>query len=228
LSALILNVADFKENSLFSLGEDEKKLMKFLLKQHLNYKQIETIFFLYPNQFSSIIIKEANKKDLILEKNYTFRGKYRIIQSYLILENDFRRLLNQYKHKIKTKRTKFYGRSYLEQLILILRYMFNRNSRAKEVSKRWAKYKAYDDKQEFLKLALEIAAKIKNKDFSYGWQEDPGAINFEYVYYFQLGKKQVSFHSAELYLDAPEFHGKWIGYRNERFPMGLSQIKQFI
>jgi len=195
--------------------------MKYLLKQRLRYEKVQTAIFLYPNQFSRWIVREANKHDLILETEYKFRGKYRIINYYVILENDFKKLLQKYKKLILDRREKFYNRSYLDQLLLILNYIFKRNNRAKEVLKRSAKYKAYNDKDSFLRLALNIAKKISNPDFKYGWGEDPAAINYEYVYYFQLGSKQVSFHSDELYLGVPEFKDMWIGYKNERFPFKL-------
>jgi len=46
-------------------------------------------------------------------------------------------------------------------------------------------------------------------------------INFEFVYYFQIGNKQVSFHSNIEYSNCPEFKGNWIGHRNESFPFKL-------
>jgi hypothetical protein len=96
------------------------------------------------------------------------------------------------------------------------------------VSRFSATQKAYGDKTQFLRLALDIAKKIKNNDFSFGWQEDPGAINFEYVYYFQFREKQVSFHSDQLYLGVPEFEGQWIGEINETFPFDLRAIKKYL
>lgn len=192
--------------------------MKFLLKQKLHYEKEQTIYYLYPNQFSRWIVKRANEYDLILEKEYEFEGKYKHITRYLILENDFKRLLRAYKRKILKKRSRFNSRPYLEQMILLLRYIFKRNNNAKEASSYSASQKAYNDKSKFLEIALEIAQKVKNPHFSYGWQEDPNESFHCYVYYFQLGTKQVSFHDAILYPSVPEFEGQWVGYRNESFP----------
>lgn len=197
--------------------------MKFLLKQKLHYKQENSLFYIYPNGFSKDFIKMAKKRDLIFEINYIWTGRYKRIISYEILENDFKRLLNIHKSNILEKRKKFYEKEALVQLIIILKYIFKRNQRAKEVMIRSAKYKAYDDKNEFLKLALNIAKTITNDNFSYGFQEDPGTINYEDVYYFQLGNKQISFHSDIYYLECPEFQGSWIGYRNETFPFKLTR-----
>lgn len=195
--------------------------MKYLLKQHLHFKREGPIYRLYPNQFSGQIIKEANKNQLILDINKTWTGKYYNVNFYEILENDFKRLLMHYKQEIEIKREKFYNRPHLEQLILILKYIYTRNNRAKEVSKRYARYKAYDDKKEFLELALNIAKAIRDDNFQYGFQVDPGRPDHMIIYYFQLGKKQVSFHSDITYNDVPEFKGKWNGKRNESFPFRI-------
>lgn len=192
--------------------------MKFLLKQQLHYEQEQTIIYFYPNRFSRTIVSEAKRRDLIFDINYCFKNNHKIVQSYEILENDFKRLLTSYKNKILEKRSKFFARPLLDQLILILKYMFTRNLRAKEVIKYSASRNAYDDKDVFLRIALNIAKNIDIDNFKYGWGEDPGTINFEYVYYFELGAKQVSFHSSVLYDDVPEFRGNWIGYRNQTFP----------
>ncbi len=197
--------------------------MKFLLKQNLNYKKVGFIYYLFPNQFSSQIIRLAKKKDVILDIEYKWIGKYRNVESYLILENDFKRLRNIFKKRIIEKRNRFHQQAYLIQLIQILKYIFQRNNRAKVNFKYSAIQKAYNDKQEFLDLALDIARKIKKNEFSYGWQEDPKQSYHQYIYYFQLGKNQVSFHSSELILDIPEFQGNWIGYKNEMFPLKIKQ-----
>lgn len=202
--------------------------MKYLLKQQLKYEKEQTIYYVYPNQFSSGFIKLAKKRSLIFDINKSWDGNYSVIKSYEILENDFHRLLNIFNKKIKEKRKKFYNRPFLEQLILVLKYIFNRNTRAKEVSKYSAHTKAYNDKQDFLELALQIAKKITNKEFSYGVQEDPAANFYPYIYYFQVQKKQVSFHSEILYSDCPEFKGKWIGYKNRTFPFNLREIKKLV
>lgn len=202
--------------------------MKFLLKQKLNYRKEQTIYYIYPNLFSSQIVREANKRGLILDVNKKWRGKYYNVDSYEILENDFKRLLTQYKKRIQEKRNRFYKKDPMIQLILILKYIFNRNIRAKEVSKYYASQKAYDDKKEFLELALNIAKNIKNNGFKYGFQEDPSQSYHNIIYYFQIGKKQVSFHSNKLHSDCPKFKEKWIGYRNEEFPFKLKKIKKIL
>ncbi len=199
--------------------------MKFLLKQKLKYKKIGFVYYLYPNQFSSQIIKQAKKKDAILDIEYKWNGKYRNVESYLILENDFKRLRAIFKKRITEKRNRFYQQACLIQLIQIVKYIFQRNNRAKENYKYSAIQKAYNDKQEFLDLALDIAKKIKIKEFSYGWQEDPTQSYHQYIYYFQLGNKQVSFHSSKLIIECPEFQGVWIGYRNETFPFKIAKNK---
>ena len=198
--------------------------MKFLLKQNLNYKKVGFIYYLFPNQFSSQIIRLAQKREVIFDTEYKWNGKYRNVESYLILENDFKRLRANFKKRIIEKRNRFYQQDHLIQLIQILKYIFQRNNRAKENFKYSAIQKAYNDKQEFLDLALDIAKKITNEEFSYGWQEDPKQSYQQYLYYFQIGSNQISFHSNELRLDCPEFRGVWIGYRNLSFPFKMSKI----
>ena len=195
--------------------------MKFLLKQKLNYKKVGFIYYLYPNQFSSQIIKQAKKKGVILDIEYKWNGKYRNVESYLILENDFKRLRVIFKKRIVEKRNRFHQQAPLIQLIQILEYIFQRNNRAKENYKYSAIQKAYNDKQVFLELAINIAKNIKRDDFCYGWQEDSKQDYYSYIYYFQLGKKQVSFHSAKLILNSPEFQGTWFGHRNLSFPFKI-------
>ena len=107
----------------------------------------------------------------------------------------------------------------------MLKYIFKRNNRAKEVKKYSARLNAYDDKTEFLELGLRLAEKIKNEAFSYGYQTDPANSYHHYIYYFQLSDKQISFHSERLFSDCPKFEGKWIGYRNESFPFKTPRIK---
>ena len=136
--------------------------MKFLLKQKLNYEKVGFIYHLFPNQFSSDIVKQAKKSSLILDINYKWNGKYCNVQSYLILENDFKRLKAIFKKRIIEKRNRFHQQAHLIQLIQILKYIFQRNNRAKENSKYSAIQKAYNDKQEFLDLALDIAKKMTN------------------------------------------------------------------
>lgn len=199
--------------------------MKYLLKQQLHYEKEETLFHVYPNEYSSNFIRLANRQELILQVNKEWNGKYSTIQSYDILENDFKRVLRRHKARIIEKRNKFYGQSLLVQLILILKYIFNRNIRAKEVQNYSAKLNAYDDKTEFLRLALNIAKRIQNDHFSYGYQTDPANSYHHYIYYFQIGDKQVSFHNSFLYSNCPKFEGKWIGFRNERFPFKHPKTK---
>lgn len=74
------------------------------------------------------------------------------------------------------------------------------------------------DKNEFLELVLNIAAKVKNENFSFGFQWDPDELYYPIIYYFQFGDKQVSFHSNYEKEGVPKFQGQWIGYRNESFP----------
>jgi len=199
--------------------------MRFLLKQKLRFKKENTLYYIFPNQYSSQFIRIAKKLDLIFDINERWENNRRIIESYEILENDFKKIYQIFRSKIEEKRKKFFNRPFLKQLILILRYIFNRNQRAKEVSSYSRTQKAYNDKQEFLDLALDIAKKIKYDDFSYGWQLDPNQSNYKYIYYFQYKDKQVSFHSNRLYPYCLEFKEQWIGYRNERFPFKLHEIK---
>lgn len=197
--------------------------MKYLLKQSIDFKTDTSGLFieLFPNNFSRSLVREANKKKLILSTSYTYRYGYKAVHNYLFFRHSFLALLDKYQKKIQTKRDKFYKKKPLTQLILVLKYIFQRNIRAKEVFKRSAKYKAYDDKEDFLRIALDIAKEVRYKQFSYGWEEDVHAINYEYVYYFQLKDKQVSFHSSKLYLDVPEFQGTWTGIRNTDFPLKI-------
>jgi hypothetical protein len=202
--------------------------MKFLLPQKLNFKKDHTFFYIYPNHCSRQFIRIAKDLDLIFNITYTWSNGHQTIEKYEILENDFKFIFKCFRSKIEKKRKKFYSRPALEQLILLLKYIFKRNMKAKQVRKFSARQKAYEDKNQFLRLALNISKNIKNHHFSFGWQEDPGTINFEYVYYFQFKNKQVSFHSDKLYLDVPEFEGQWIGHPNETFPFDLRVIKKYL
>ncbi|MBD3212360.1 MAG: hypothetical protein GF311_07115 [Candidatus Lokiarchaeota archaeon] len=202
--------------------------MKYLLKQRLDFKKEKTLYYLYPNSFSRKFVKIAKKEGLIFDVNYRWVNKHRIVRDYEILENDFKKVFKIFRIQIEDKRKKFYRRPYLEQLLLVLRYLFKRNKRAKRVNRYSATQKAYEDKSRFLGIALDIAKKIKHEHFSFGWQEDPGTINFEYVYYFQFREKQISFHSPQLYPNVPEFEGQWIGNINETFPFDLRSIKKYL
>ena len=199
--------------------------MRFLLKQKLRFKKENTLYYIFPNQYSSQFIRIAKKLDLIFDINERWENNRRIIESYEILENDFKKTYQIFRSKIEEKRKKFFNRPFLEQLILVLRYIFNRNQRAKEVSSYSRTQKAYNDKQEFLELALNIAKKIRDENFSYGWALDPSQEYYKYIYYFQYKDKQVSFHSKRLYSNYPKFKGQWIGYRDDDFPFKLHEIK---
>lgn len=74
-------------------------------------------------------------------------------------------------------------------------------------------------------MALNIAKRIRNEHFIYGWQQDPSEEYYQYIYYFQYKDKQVSFHNDILYKKVPEFKGQWIGYKNESFPFNLRIVK---
>lgn len=143
--------------------------MKFLLKQRLRFEKEKTIYYLFPNQFSRYIVKKANKKDLILDSKLTRNGKYKKVEYYEILENDFKRLFYAFKRRIEKKRSRFYARPFLEQLILVLRYLFKRNNDAKKVESWGASHRAYEDKSRFLRIALNIAKKIDLPKFEGEW-----------------------------------------------------------
>lgn len=198
-----------------------KLIVKYLLKQRIRRKKEQSIIHIFPNQFSSGLIKLARKKDIVKNINQSWNGKYFTIKSYDISINDYNILISLYKKKIEQKRKQFYDQDPLIQLILILKYIFKRNNKAKDNKKYSAIQKAYQDKQEFLEIALEIAKNIKNSNFLYGWQKDLMELYHPYVYYFQIGTKQVSFHSDKLIANCPEFKGKWIGYRNKKFPFKI-------
>jgi len=78
--------------------------------------------------------------------------------------------------------------------------------------------------EELAKLTEKFAKQVRRKDFLYGWKEDPQQLFHNYIYYFQFGKKQVSFHSGKLILGCQEFQGEWIGHRNETFPFKINVI----
>ena len=87
--------------------------MKFLLKQKLNYEKVGFIYYLYPNQFSRQIIHLAKKRDIILDINYKWNGKYRNVESYMILENDFKHLRAIFKKRVIEKRNRFQQQAHL-------------------------------------------------------------------------------------------------------------------
>jgi len=156
-------------------------------------------------------------------------GKYYITKYYLFDKDEYFQLLSQYKGKINEKRDQFWNQDPIIQLIKLLKYIFERNNRAKEVEKYSASQNAYDDKNKFLEIALEIARDINYSFFSYGYGEDPWNDYHHYIYYFQIENLgQLSFHSEKLFNNVPEFPSKWIGKINEKFPFNLRDVKSKI
>ncbi len=199
--------------------------MKFLLKQKLRIKREEPFVYLYPNSCSASFVRIAKKLDLIFDTEQKKFKNHLQVERYTILENDYKQIFKLFRGKIEDQRSQFYARPFLEQLILILEYIFKRNHRAKEVRTYSASIKAYDDKQEFLRMALDIAKNITYRNFFYGYQQDLDQAIHKYIYYFQIDDKQVSFHSQIYYSDCPKFSGSWNGYINKSFPFNLTEIK---
>ena len=201
--------------------------MKYLLKQQVHIQHRNGHVHVKPG--CAGLIRMANKlnldKDIIQEQ----RGEYLITTAYIFKEEDYYWLSLNYRAYLKEKRDKFYSQKPLIQLVKLLRYIFNRNIRAKEVSKYSSSIRAYNDKDLFLQKALDIAKTIQNTHFSYGYQEDPYETYYCYVYYFEIEDQgQISFHSNKLYPEVPLFPGEWIGNINEAYPFHLKQIKKII
>jgi len=202
--------------------------LKFLLPQKIEKRKVIGAYLIYPG--NAEFIKLANKMSLIqdVKKHWDNINNYLIVEYYIIFEKDFLKLSKLYKQKLEEKRNNFYSQHPLIQLQQLLKYIFERNSKAKQNKKYYNKIKAYGDKSQFLEMALDIAKNIENKHFSYGFQEDINTINFEYIYFFQILDKQVSFHSDRLHRDIPDFEGKWNGIRNDKFPFTMNLIKKVI
>jgi len=200
-------------------------MMKFLLPQKIKKRKVEDgkIRVLAGN---AGFIRHARQH--IIQENKAYRGKYLITESYDMLSDDYKKVLGEFKRMIEEKRKKFYTCSLLEQLILLLKYIFIRNKQAKLVEKYSAEVNAYNDKAQFLEMALNIAKNIETPNFQFGYQVDPDSTFHQIIYYFQIDEKQVSFHSEQLYPGVPEFNGAWIGHRNESFPFNLREIKRLI
>jgi len=193
----------------------------------LNCRIKERLIYLFPNEFSANLIKFANKGNYPFKKIYEKGEKYSSIAHYEFKEIIYNKLIVEYKEQIKAKRTSFEKKPLLYQLVLLLRYTFKRNKQAKKVHY-FAKQRAYEDKNIFLKKVLELASKINNPNFNYGWQFDPEKKNYPNIYYFQIGKLQVSFHHYKKYENCPDFEGTWIGYELEEYPIKLNEIKCLI
>lgn len=200
--------------------------MKFLLKQRIEKRKVIGAYLIYPG--NAEFIKLANKMNLVQDVKKHWDNDYFVVEYYIIFEKDFLKLSKLYKQKLEEKRNNFYSKHPLIQLQRLLKYIFERNSKAKQNKKYYNKIKAYSDKSQFLEMALDIAKTIENKHFSYGFQEDINSINFEYVYFFQIFDKQVSFHSDRLHGDIPDFEGKWNGIRNDKFPFTMNIVKKAI
>ena len=111
------------------------------------------------------------------------------------------------------------------QLIDILSKALNSNKGAKNVHTRGHKANCYMRKESFIEKAISLARQINLPFFSWGCQYDHKCINYEVVLYFQIGDKQVSFHTSEIY-EAPKFSGAWIGYDQFSFPFSITHAKQ--
>lgn len=202
--------------------------MKFLLKQKIKRKfEDSNIVYVYPGNPG--FMKLANQLSIKYLKKQRQQGDYLITDFYIFNKNDYYWLLLIFKTHINKKREQFWNQDLLIQLIKLLKYIFKRNSRAKEVEKYSASQNAYYDKNKFLTIALEIARDINYPFFSYGYSEDPWNDYHHYIYYFQIENLgQVSFHSEKLFTNIPEFSGKWTGKINERFPFNLREVKSKI
>ena len=202
--------------------------MKFLLKQKIKRKFDDSnIVYVYPG--NSEFIKLANRLEIQYSKSQRLQEKHLITDFYIFNKNDYYSLLLIFKAHINEKRTKFWDQDLLLQLIKLLKYIFERNTRAKEVERYSASQNAYDDKNTFLEIALEIARDINYPFFSYGYDEDPVNEYHHYIYYFEIENiGQVSFHSEKLFANVPEFPGQWIGKINEKFLFNLRDVKKLI
>jgi len=119
-------------------------------------------------------------------------------------------------------------------LIKLLKIAFKKNNRAKEHKENgnyFAKIRCYDEKSRLLEKCLNLSKIINHPRFSFGFTRDDNVDSFDpfhYIYYFQIGKFQISFHSPYLYDGIPKFKKKWIGVKNESFPFDLRKIKSLI
>ena len=201
--------------------------MKFLLKHRIRCEKKENLIKVFTGTYNLINI--ANKNNIpktVIEK---FDGNHLITEGYIFTVNDFYWLKILYKEDLEKKRCEFFSTDPLLQVVRILKYIFKRNTDAKEVSKYYSSLNAYDDKTTFLKLALEISRKIKYSFFNYGFQEDPLNSYHKIIYYFEIESVgQVSFHSNILFPGTPEFSGEWIGTQNVKYPFDLRKVKKLI
>jgi len=202
--------------------------MKYLLTQQIRRITMKNgEIKVYPG--NAEFIKLANKLDIEYTEQQIWRGEYLVTRHYLFEKEDYFQVLEQYKKKIEKKRTAFHKQDPLVQLIKLLRYIFKRNTRAKEISIYSAIQNAYSDKTQFLKRALNIAQDIDYSFFQYGFGLDPSNEYHCYIYYFEIQNVgQVSFHSDILFDNIPEFPGEWSGIINEKFPFNLRDIKKLI
>jgi hypothetical protein len=88
--------------------------------------------------------------------------------------------------------------------------------------------KAYEDKSRFIQIVLEIALKIKYSFFTYGYKRDNGEEYAQFVYYFEIGKNQISFHCPTKFENCPRFKKDWNGIKNLKYPFNLNEIKKLI
>jgi len=178
----------------------------------------------YPG--NSNFIKLAKILNIPYKTTKKINGEHLVTEFYIFTIQDFKWLEVCFKTNIEKKRKEFYSQPDLIQLVKILKYIYKRNNDAKKVNKYFFSVYAYDDKSLFLKMALEIATKVVNPNFSYGVQKDPYNSYHHYIYYFQIGKDQISFHSEKRFENVPDFKGEWTGIINEYFPFNLKEIKK--
>ncbi len=87
----------------------------------------------------------------------------------------------------------------------------------------------YGWKHELLTQACDLARKIKAPFFQWGYQMSSLGDwkSHPIILYFQFGDKQCSFH-CDLTCPMPRFKGKWIGVRNEEFPVSEPYLRNLI
>lgn len=154
---------------------------------------------------------------------------YQTTVAYECSQTSFIRGFMWYQNTIQTPRRKEWTEANdLQKLIACVEEAFDRNRKAHNCSKRFAKWNAFDKKSDALRDAVYYAQQIiplKLDGFSWGKQFDNGAHDHPWIIYFQFDADQVSFHSYEME-DVPLFEGKWIGVPQEKCPNFYNFLKK--
>jgi len=115
----------------------------------------------------------------------------------------------------------------IEKLFHLLKHTFDMNQKAHRQGSRSRRGRFFCKKSRELEYALMLSNKCTSLSFfHYGKQYDDSCIGYPVSLYFEFGKEQVSFHCD--IEEAPDFEGKWVGYKQLTYPFHLRNLRRLI